>query len=434
MKLVIAIPALNEELAIESIIQRTLAARKTIMKQCDLDAVQVIVVSDGSTDHTVEIASRYLNEIRLIVFEHNRGYGAAIQAAWNDSDAELMGFLDADGTCDPEFFVQLCRAILEEKADIALGSRVHSESRMPRIRRVGNALFAMLLTALSTQRVCDSASGMRVVRRSSLPDLLPLPDGLDFTPAMSARAILRGGIKTTELPMPYLEREGQSKLRVWKDGVRFLNTILGTALLYRPVRPMALAGIAMVLAAAVLMAEPSLYWARNHSIPNWMIYRFVVAHLLSTTGLLLMSVGYLCGLISRISILRQPLVAMRSDWHFRLISHRLFWAIPLSELAAGGTLVLPSAIELARSGHTYLQWSRFIGMSFLAETAAILVTLKIGVHAVNLMAEQVAYLRNRAASSAAATPSHSHISGTRAPSHNDTVCQPSKTVASVRQQ
>jgi glycosyltransferase involved in cell wall biosynthesis len=53
------------------------------------------VVSDGSTDHTVELASRYLDQINLIVFEKNRGYGAAIKEAWRTSDAKLLAFLDA---------------------------------------------------------------------------------------------------------------------------------------------------------------------------------------------------------------------------------------------------------------------------------------------------------------------------------------------------
>ena len=62
---------------------------------------------------------------------------------------------------------------------------------MPLIRTIGNTIFAMLLGVLSRQSVVDTASGMRVIRRSALRDLYPLPDGLHFTPAMSARVLLQ---------------------------------------------------------------------------------------------------------------------------------------------------------------------------------------------------------------------------------------------------
>ena len=87
MKLLIAIPALNEEQSIESIIQRTLAARDVIIGSSPVSEVAITVVSDGSTDRTAELAAKYLGQINLIVFPENRGYGAAIKEAWRRSDA-----------------------------------------------------------------------------------------------------------------------------------------------------------------------------------------------------------------------------------------------------------------------------------------------------------------------------------------------------------
>src|SRR5258708_29577510 len=101
MKLLIAIPALNEEASIAAIIERCLDARREIIRMSPVTEVEITVVSDGSTDRTVELASSYQPCIKLIVFEKNRGYGAAIKEAWRQSDADLVSFLDADGTCDP---------------------------------------------------------------------------------------------------------------------------------------------------------------------------------------------------------------------------------------------------------------------------------------------------------------------------------------------
>ncbi len=133
MKLCIVIPALDEEDSIEKIIVRSLEARDEIIKNTDVDAVEVTVVSDGSTDRTVEIATQYKDQINLIVFEKNKGYGAAIKQGWLESEAELLSFLDADGTCDPKFFVELCNQITRSNSDVALGCRLNHLGLSPRL-------------------------------------------------------------------------------------------------------------------------------------------------------------------------------------------------------------------------------------------------------------------------------------------------------------
>lgn len=140
-RLVIVIPALNEEAAIADTIEHCLAARQEVIEQTAVTEVELVVVSDGSTDRTAEIARGY-DQVSVIVFEQNRGYGAAIKAGWEQGDGDLLGFLDADWTCDPRYFVPMCDLALEERADIVLGSRMGPNSRMPAIHRLGNRLFA----------------------------------------------------------------------------------------------------------------------------------------------------------------------------------------------------------------------------------------------------------------------------------------------------
>jgi glycosyltransferase involved in cell wall biosynthesis len=199
-------------------IRHSLDAREYILANSPVTEVAVTVVSDGSTDRTVELARPFVVQIRLVVFDRNRGYGAAIKEGWQQSDADLLGFLDADGTCDPRFFADLCRTLEAQEADVVLGSRLNRGSKMPAVRRIGNRFYAALLTGFSGVPVRDAASGMRVVRRKSLPGLLPLPDGLNFTPAMTARALMRGGTRIVEIDMPYNERQGVSKLSVARMG------------------------------------------------------------------------------------------------------------------------------------------------------------------------------------------------------------------------
>ena len=391
MKLLIAVPALNEEASIQQIIRRCLEARSEIIETSPVTEVDITIVSDGSTDRTVELASQFGDRIKLIVFPKNRGYGAAIKEAWLQSDADLLGFLDADGTCEPRFFSQLINALKIHSADIALGCRLNVNSEMPRLRRLGNRLFASMLTLLSSSTLRDTASGMRVVRRTCLPALLPLPDGLHFTPAMSARAILSETTKIVEIDMPYHEREGESKLRPGRDGMRFLRAILDAALLYRPARPLAILGLLWLALAIALMLMPTFYYLRHHAVQEWMIYRFVVSHLAGTLAGLLLCASYLTGRMVAIALGEVEGKPRRPNLLDRFFSHRLPWIVPLLLLLGGGLLVFPSFLELVRTGSTYEHWSRFIAMSFCWSLASIIAVTAVIDYVLGLLRAQLAY-------------------------------------------
>jgi glycosyltransferase involved in cell wall biosynthesis len=395
MKLLIAIPALNEEEAIGTIIDRTLEASRFIVSHSPVTEVQITVVSDGSTDRTVEIAKTYGNGIRLIVFEHNRGYGAAIKEAWKDSEADLLGFLDADGTCDPRFFADLCRELEIQRADIALGCRLSKNTQMPAIRQAGNHIFASILTLSSGVRVRDTASGMRVLRRDTYRKLLPLPNGLHFTPAMSARAVLgpRGDTKLIELDMPYHEREGVSKLHVVRDGLRFLRIILEALFLYRPFRPLFCVGMVSLVLAVVTMASPVMYYLTHRSVQEWMIYRFIIGHLAATNAFLMFSIAILTRLIVRIAVTGQYGPPSFTPVENAFLSP-FFWLYPGLLVVCGTILVVPIRFGSHAGALTNEHWSRFIAMSFFYLVAAILVSARLAAYFLKLVAEQVAYSRS----------------------------------------
>jgi glycosyltransferase involved in cell wall biosynthesis len=391
MKLLIAIPALNEEESIESIIARSLDACPFIRAHSPVTDVEITVVSDGSTDRTVERAMQYKDSIKLIVFPQNKGYGAAIKEAWRQSDADLLGFLDADGTCEPKFFATLCKTAVSEDADVVLGCRLNQDSEMPLVRRIGNFIFAAILSVFSSSRVRDTASGMRVVRRSSLDRLYPLPDGLHFTPALSARAMLTDGTKILEVDMPYHERSGESKLKIGKDGIRFLKVILEAAFLYRPSRPLGLLALLFSLLAAAIMWSPILYYLRNHSVAEWMIYRFLVSELIGITSCLCLSASYLTGRISSIALSQESGRGGRR-WSARLFQAKLFWAIPTVFCLVGGSLVLASALQLLETGATFEHWSRYVVMSFCFLVAIILSVTRLTDYVLNLVSSRLDYL------------------------------------------
>lgn len=244
----VVIPAYNEEDGIVEIVERVLAVEPELSKIGV--ALELLVVDDGSKDRTAEIVRGYPT-VRLLQHNPNRGYGAALKTGFCAAEGDMLGFLDADGTYPPESFPGFCQLIIDG-ADVVVGSRRSGEeSGMPLVRKVGNFIWANLVTALSGRKVLDPASGMRVFRRETLSRLYPLPDGLNFTPVMSTRAV-HEGLNFVEPPMPYEERAGRSKLSVVRDGMRFLQTIIWTALMYNPARPLGGLGFGLFCLGAVI--------------------------------------------------------------------------------------------------------------------------------------------------------------------------------------
>lgn len=248
----VVIPAYNEESGIQDVMARVLSIRPRL-PEAGISNLELIVVDDCSRDRTAEIVAATPGA-RLIHHAVNGGYGAALKTGFAAAQGELIGFLDADGTYPPEHFPNLCRVALAQDADIVIGSRMAgAESRMPPVRRLGNLIFANLVSLVSAQRITDSASGMRVFKKAILDRIYPLPDGLNLTPVMSTRA-LHEQLKMVEVPIPYSERAGRSKLNVMRDGMRFAQSIVWTALTYNPVRQLGLIGLAAMgvgLAVAV---------------------------------------------------------------------------------------------------------------------------------------------------------------------------------------
>lgn len=334
----LCIPVFNEEGAIGETLDRCLALGDAL-RAVGITHLEVIAVDDGSTDRSAEIISTNYPGVRLIRHEKNAGYGAALKTGFAAARWPLIGFLDADATYPPEHFPTLCRSILEGGADLVIGSRMAgSDTEMPAVRRLGNTFFAGLLTLIGRAPVTDSASGMRVFRREVLDLLSPLPDGLNLTPVMSTRAV-HERINLVEVPIPYRERVGDSKLSVTKDGIRFLQTMVSTALAYNPVRVFGFIGVAGVgAAAAIVGAIVALRWSGVTQLGPLGTFAVFAALVCGVAGVNLFALGasfnYLVSLFYRRPIrqglFRKPLL--------RRPVERVF--LPAGLVAAGTGLVI----------------------------------------------------------------------------------------------
>lgn len=245
----IIVPAFNEEAGIDQIINRIFSIQPDL-KKIGIDDLELIVVDDGSLDTTSQKVNS-CQGVKLLIHSTNRGYGAALKTGFSAGRGELLGFLDADGTYPPEFFPDLCKAALDG-AELVVGSRRSgANSQMPFSRRIGNLIWSNLVSLISGNKILDPASGMRVFHANLLERLYPLPDGLNFTPVMSMRAV-HEGIRLVEVPIPYRERLGRSKLNIFRDGLRFLQTILWTAMYYNPVQILGGFGAALCLLSGMI--------------------------------------------------------------------------------------------------------------------------------------------------------------------------------------
>ena len=319
----VVIPAYNEEGGIQSIMERVLAVREPL-REVGIDHLELLVVDDGSSDRTAELV-RAQPGATLVQHAKNGGYGAALKTGFAAAQGEWVGFLDADGTYPPEYFPALVKAANEQSADLVIGSRMAgAESQMPITRRIGNLIFARLVNIISAANITDSASGMRIFKKSILAQLYPLPDALNLTPVMSTRA-LHEHLKMIEVPIPYSERIGRSKLSVVRDGMRFGSSIVWTALNYNPARPFGLIGmVSFGIAALIGLA---LVWYRLQgvqTVTSLGAFALFSSLVLSVGGVMLIALGfsfnYFVALFHKTPVRQglwgKPLFNVRWDQHF----------------------------------------------------------------------------------------------------------------------
>ena len=237
MSVSVVLPAKNESAALGL----TIRGIRQVLPEAE-----VIVVNDGSTDDTVEIAG--IAGARVVSHPYSKGNGAAIKTGARAAAGEVIVFMDADGQHDPADIARLLSK-LDEGHDMVVGAR-QKGSQASLGRGFANGLYNRLASWMTGHKVEDLTSGFRAVRASKFREFLYLlPNGFSY-PTTSTMAFFRAGYSVAYIPIHAAKRIGQSHIRLLRDGTRFLLIIFKIGTLFSPLKIFAPVALAMFLVAS----------------------------------------------------------------------------------------------------------------------------------------------------------------------------------------
>ena len=194
MKIVIGIPAYNEEKNIA----------KILVKLQNV-ANKIIVCNDGSADLTGEIADK----MGAIVINHpkNLGYGAAIRSLFSKAselNADVLITFDADGQHRIEDINKVLEPIERDDADIVIGSRfLNQDSNIPTYRKLGISVITKISNITAKEKITDSQSGFRAYNKKAISEINPSDNGMGVSTEILIKANKKS-LRVTEVPITVL--------------------------------------------------------------------------------------------------------------------------------------------------------------------------------------------------------------------------------------
>ena len=219
----VIIPVFNEASNLGPLLER--------LRLVQLPAAEVIVVDDGSTDGSAEIAAK--SGARVVRHPYNIGNGAAVKSGIRTARGRLLVLMDGDGQHRPEDIPKLLAEA--DRYRMVIGARAKG-SRLRLHRYVANFVYNVFASYVTKFRVEDLTSGLRVLsRRDALRYIDLLPNTFSY-PSTLTLAFLRSGLPVKYVPIQTLYRSGQSKISLIADGIRFLLIITKIATLFAPFR------------------------------------------------------------------------------------------------------------------------------------------------------------------------------------------------------
>jgi glycosyltransferase involved in cell wall biosynthesis len=316
------------------------------------ETYEVLVVDDGSTDDTAEVAERY--PVRLVRHGSNRGKGVAIRTGIAEAQGENVVIMDADATYPVPAIKEMVDLL--DDHDLVRGVRESEAGSMPLVNRVGNWLFNKLLVLSHGLEGADHLTGLYAIRRSEAVKLATEARGFDIETEIGIKSKARG-LREAEIPISYLPRVGEKKLSPWKDGLRILGRVIVLLLIYNPTLTFIVPGLVLMaisVTGAVLLSNGPVHT----SYLGLNIHSFIVAALGVLAAFQLVIFGVAAALYG-VEAGKEP-----PRWLRRVISVRFRLGVGLLRLV----LLLGSVAKLIQ---LTIQWA---GNNVFTDTRGLVLT------------------------------------------------------------
>ena len=224
----VIIPVYNEVGSIGTVLERLLCQLRDMT-----ETHEVVVVSDGSVDGTVEEVRKVGEEVRLIEHPYNMGPGAGVKTGIRHARGDILIIMDADGQHDPgdiPRFLEECR-----RYDMVVGARGPG-SQAGWHRALANWFYNRFAGYVTGRKIGDLTSGYRALRRDVARSFVNLlPNSFSY-PTTITMCLLRAGFSVSYIPIQAARRQGKSKIRILSDGTKFLLIIMKICMLFSPLK------------------------------------------------------------------------------------------------------------------------------------------------------------------------------------------------------
>jgi glycosyltransferase involved in cell wall biosynthesis len=221
MLLSVVIPMFNEEQTIGDVIKRV----KATMQKIGFEN-EIIVVDDCSIDRSVEISKS--QNVKVYSLKKHMGKGYALRAGFAKAKGEIIVTIDSDGSHRPEELPLLLSLVLQDQADLVIGSRFLREkpASAKKLNAAGVRLFNRLIKIFTGTAVSDSQSGYRIMKAEILKNLRLYSGGYEIESEMLVK-IAQKGFRVEEVPISFEQRTyGRSRVDPVVDGFKILVSIV----------------------------------------------------------------------------------------------------------------------------------------------------------------------------------------------------------------
>lgn len=290
----VVVPAYNEEMAISD----TVSSIQSVLSGNNETDFEIIVVDDGSTDSTGELARKA--GAKVVQNIQNLGYGYSIKRGIHAAQYDTIIITDADGTYPIDRIPDLLQRY-RQGYDMVVGARTGSHFRESAIKWPLRQIFRILVEFTAGRRIPDINSGLRIFSKTqALPFFEFTSDTFSFTTSITLGYMLKKKTVVYE-EISYSKRIGESKVALFKDSLRALQYIVRAILFYNPIK------LFLVICGFVLIFDIALVavgLALNSTLSLWLgIAGFLLIPIIFSVGLL---AELLSNLLSQLCSITQP--------------------------------------------------------------------------------------------------------------------------------